>query len=109
RLEWKYVGVLHEYLDCSGRMCVKYDDGNYHIVCGHIGDRSKNPNKYLDDAIVLEKAFKEEQNGGLKNRYAYYCAQSYNCHRSVNPEYTHKAIEWYKICLSLDGWVQEKY
>lgn len=104
---WKYVGVLHEYVTCIDTVGPSFAVvGNYHFISGKTGNRSKNPNKYLDDAKILEKAFYEayEANDGIYNRYAFYTAQSYkSCGQHE------KAIEFYKKVLTLHGWVQEKY
>jgi tetratricopeptide (TPR) repeat protein len=40
----------------------------------------------------------------LKSRYAFYCGQSYMDAKDID-----KAIEWNKIRLTLDGYVQEKF
>ena len=104
---WIYRGVLHEYADClepTGPM--ESVLGNYYFISGRKGDRSKDPNKYLKDALVLEKGFAEafEQKDHIYNRYAFYCAQSY---ASCNMR--EKAIEWYKKSLTLNLWIQERY
>jgi tetratricopeptide (TPR) repeat protein len=80
--------------------------GNYYFISGRRGDRSKDPNKYLKDALVLEKASEKALAEGdpLYNRYIFYCAQSYN---SCNNH--EKAIEFYKKALTLPLWIQEKY
>ena len=55
------------------------------------GNRSKNINKYKDDAEILENAyFNENKNNSLKFRYAYYCAQSYRDANIVD-----KSIHWF--------------
>lgn len=106
RIKWKYNGVLHEYI-------VNIDPiqgeenlyGNYYIESRRLGDRSKNPDKYLNDATVLEKGFFDENDDiGLKNRYAYYCAQSYQDAGKYE-----KAIEWFEKTLTLDYSPQYKY
>ena len=109
RKRWEYKGVLHEYLSSKDNSNMStFIRGDYYIESGRLGDRSKNPNKYRDDAIVLEKAFEKEQNEtkdvGMACRYAFYCAQSYK--DAGMPD---KAIEWYDKCLTLPNWVQEKY
>ena len=104
---WKYVGVLHEFVTCIDTAGPSFSvTGNYHFISGKTGNRSKNPNKYLDDAKVLEKAFYEsyEAKDGLHHRYAFYTAQSYK-----SCGHHEEAIEWYKKVLTLDGWIQEKY
>jgi len=107
RKRWCYKGVLHEYASCmeqngpAGSVV-----GDYFFVSGRRGDRSKDPNKYLKDAHILEKASEKAlaEKDPLYNRYIFYCAQSYascNMHE--------KAIEFYKKALTIDMWVQEKY
>lgn len=106
RMRWKYVGVLHEYIvNIDPIKSEEYLSGDYYINSRRLGNRSKNPNKYLDDAITLENAFQMETvDIHLKNRYAYYCAQSY--HDAGKHE---KAIEWYEKTLTLDYSPQYKY
>ena len=107
RKKWKYVGVLHEYPACIEKCNPSKDiDGDYYFISGRSGARNKDPNKYLRDAEILENAFFEafEAKEPIHNRYAFYCAQSYN---SANMK--EKAIEWYKKVLSIDNWYQEKY
>jgi len=112
RKRWRYVGVLHEVIsevDKGQTSCTI--EGNYFWISGRSGARNENPNKYYDDAQVLEKAFKkelEDPNGdkGLAHRYAFYCAQSY---KDCGSKYLDEAIEWYKKVLTLNNWVQEKY
>lgn len=107
RKRWHFVGVLHEYLACSENSTPhKNIEGNYYIVSGRTGNRSQNPNKYFDDANILKKAHYDvlETDYGLSCRYAFYCAQSYK-----DSGYMDEAIEWYKKCLELNMWLQEKY
>jgi GR25 family glycosyltransferase involved in LPS biosynthesis len=109
RLTWKFMGVLHEYITCINENynCTFSNvDGNYHLVSGKSGARSNNPNKYKDDAMILEKAYDEAQknNDEIMVRYSFYCAQSYK--DAGNNE---KAIEWYKKRISHGGWNQEVY
>lgn len=107
RKRWCYKGVLHEYIESLEATCkYKAHEGNYYIVSGKRGARSMDSQKYYKDALVLEKAHAEAlaANDDLYIRYAFYCANSYNdCNR---PE---DAIKWYKITLSQENWVQEKY
>lgn len=105
RKRWCFKGVLHEFITPMEHTNeTQIINGNYYIAPGHSGSRSNTENKYLKDAIILEKAFETETDEGMKNRYAFYCAQSYrDCN---NPE---KAIEWYKKCLTRGNWVQEKW
>ena len=111
RKRFKYFSVLHEFISCQepspneeNRMCVL--EGDYYVISGRSGSRNLDPNKYLKDALILEKAHAEAlaQGDDLHKRYAFYCANSYrDCGR---PE---DAIRWYKITLAQDNWAQEKY
>ena len=107
RKKWKYVGVLHEFIECmEGPAKNVYIDGEYYITHGTGGGRSADPLKYSKDAAVLEKGFKDlDAKDPLRNRYAFYCANSYK--DANEPD---RAIVWYKITIGLEGgWDQEKY
>jgi GR25 family glycosyltransferase involved in LPS biosynthesis len=108
---WMFKGVLHEFL--ANLEPVNADaavEGNYYIESGRTGNRSQNPTKYYDDAIILQNAYHEEvilPNKGLSGRYAFYCARSY---KDAGAKYYDQAIEWYKILLNIPHhWAQEKY
>ena len=111
RKRWRFVGVLHEYITCVDKeessMAIQ---GDYYVESGRSGSRNKDPNKYINDAAVLERGFHEEMgNGGdraLAERYAFYCAQSW---MDAGPAYIDKAIEWYHRVLNQNNWAQEKY
>jgi GR25 family glycosyltransferase involved in LPS biosynthesis len=107
RKKWCYKGVLHEYIESLDPIC-KYETivGNYYVISGRKGSRSMDPEKYLKDAIVLEKAHAKAlaDRDDLYIRYAFYCANSYkDCNR------WEEAIKWYKITLAQPNWTQEKY
>ena len=108
RKKWKYTGVVHEYIslmDGQGQQINTNLQGDYYIVHGTSGGRSADPMKYHKDAIILEKAFFElPETDSLRNRYSFYCANSYKDARN-----TEKAIEWYIKTINLSGWDQEKY
>ena len=109
RKKWRFKGVLHETLSAVDEMIgIELLEGDYYIESGRTGNRSKNPNKYLDDANVLKNAFDAEYKSdyGLACRYAFYCAQSYNDAGSL---YKNESIKWYKKVLDLGNWDQEKY
>ena len=107
---WKYVGILHECIeiadstiDCASTETIK---GPYHVISGKNGNRNLDNNKYLNDAIILEKAYYEAKNtkDDMYVRYGFYCANSYyDCGKYEC------AIEWYKKTLENCGWLQEKY
>lgn len=110
RKRWRFVGVLHEYITCVDKeessMAVQ---GDYYVESGRGGSRSKDPNKYINDAAVLERGYNEESGGGdraLAERYAFYCAQSW---MDAGVAYIDKAIGWYLRVLTQNNWSQEKY
>ena len=112
RKRWRFVGVLHEYITCVDKeessMAIQ---GEYYVESGRGGSRSKDPNKYINDAAVLERGYNEESGGGggdraLAERYAFYCAQSW---MDAGVAYIDKAIGWYLRVLTQNNWSQEKY
>ena len=111
RKRWMFQGILHEFLlniDKIKDTC-EIIDGDYYIIHGTFGNRSTNPNKYLNDATILKNGFEKEyakENGDLylADRYAFYCAQSYRDCGLID-----EAILWYTKVLELNNWIQEKY
>ena len=105
--KWRYLSVIHEFIDCVDNPHTSgFITGNYYCVSGRSGNRSKDPDKYLKDALVLEKAHAEAlvKKDLLYLRYAFYCANSYFDYGKYED-----ASKWYKITLSQDNWEQEKY
>ncbi len=104
---WKYVGVLHEVITSletvNGSDIIR---GNYYTLSGKTGARSRDPNKYLNDALILEKAYNEafQNKDDLYTRYGFYCANSY-----YDSGKWEDAIKWYKVTLNNKNWAQEKY
>jgi len=107
-LNWKYFGVLHEYIGCENEQRFSSENitGDYYIVSGKSGNRSKDRDKYLNDAKILEKGYYEAKESGdnLFNRYVYYCANSY-----FDSNQTDDAIKWYLTTLESHGWSEERY
>lgn len=105
RKRWKFVGVLHEILvplhDNSTKDTIQ---GNYFVNSGREGSRNKDPNKYLNDALLLEKSILSEKDDGLKNRYIYYCAQSF-----YDAGEYEKSLKYYKLVIENENWNQEKF
>lgn len=100
KLSARYVGVLHEYLELpSNVIAVPLDDCK--IIFGANGARSQDPNKYLKDAEVLEKALIAEPNN---SRYVFYAAQSYR--DAGNKE---KSLKLYQQRSKMGGWIEEQY
>ena len=109
RKKWEFKGVLHETISNIEVINEeKVIDGEYYIESGRTGNRSQNPNKYYDDAIVLKNAYEHDltKDYVMACRYAFYCAQSF---KDAGEKYVDESIEWYKKCLDLGNWNQEKY
>ena len=114
RKQWEFRGVLHEFLIKLDGSCNPHDEmpilqGYYYIESRQLGDRSKNPKKYVDDAEILKRAYDvalSQNDRVLVCRYAFYCGQSY---KDAGEEYYDDSIEWYKKCLELENGYQEKY
>ncbi len=106
RKKYRYVGILHEYIECLEEHKCSILQGNYKIISGRFGDRSNCSNKYLKDALLLENAYNVafKNRDPLHMRYSFYCANSYkDCNEIDN------AIKWYMNTLTLNNWNQEKY
>ena len=98
-------GVLHEFVEQRKKTVVEQKIfGDYYVISGRFGARSNNPQKYFQDAQVLEKAFYSPEDEDLRDRYAFYTAQSYR-----DADMYEKAIEWYAIRANLGGWYEEVY
>jgi glycosyltransferase involved in cell wall biosynthesis len=87
-LPWRFRCVLHEYLHLDQPHSQFHIQGNYHVDSGRTGDRNKNPRKYINDALVFERAIDEALSTGkdadLLNRYYFYLAQSYRDAHQMN-------------------------
>lgn len=102
-LEWRFVGVLHEYLDS--------DDPHSHenlatlsIIEHRTGARSRGitqAEKYARDAETLERALESEPDNA---RYVFYLAQSYrDSFRLKN------ALKAYQKRAAMGGWEEEAW
>jgi hypothetical protein len=102
KLNWRYVGVVHEYPDCSKANYTKETiTGNYYVDSRRLGNRNKDPKKYLRDATLLEDALKTEPKN---ERYMFYLGQSYMDYGD-----TQKGIECYKKRIRMGGWYEEVF
>lgn len=104
KLDWEYVGVRHEYPTCRTKQNATniWIKGNYHIESRRLGDRSKNPKKYLNDALALEKCIKSEPENAT--RYKFYIGQSYLDYGDYG-----NSIKWYQERIKDGGWREEVY
>jgi len=99
-LDWKWVGVLHEYLEAPNIKSRDTIKGLANIV-NTDGARSADPKKYEKDAAILEEALKDDPNN---SRNVFYLAQSYrDCGKKE------EAIKNYERRVALGGWDQEVF
>ncbi|MEV7519062.1 glycosyltransferase [Streptomyces sp. NPDC091371] len=104
RLPWRYVGVLHEYLECeSAQYSSAVLEGINMLIVGG-GARLRDGGerqKYLRDAEVLEQGLiKEPEN----TRYVFYLAQSWR--DAGEPE---KSLAAYDRRAAMGGFAEEAY
>ncbi|MAI12720.1 MAG: hypothetical protein CMM15_01770 [Rhodospirillaceae bacterium] len=109
--KWRWKGVLHEFIvaeeEINGELVV---DGNYYVESGRLGSRNKDEDKYLKDALLLQRDFELEtkRDYGLATRYAYYIGQSYrDCPKTE--ENQNLALKWFQKRINMGGWNQEIY
>lgn len=99
-LPWKWVGVLHEYLDCEIPVSRDVLKGVTYVEQKE-GNRSTDPEKYLKDAKILEAALKKDPSN---SRNTFYLAQSYR-----DAGMKEKALETYLKRASMQGWGEEVF
>jgi tetratricopeptide (TPR) repeat protein len=100
RLEWRWAGVIHEYLTSTPASQFKQLEWP-RIVVSHDGARARDPKTYERDAAILERALVDEP---LNARYAFYLAQSYR--DAGQPE---KARDAYRRRAAMSGWDEETW
>jgi len=98
RLDWKWIGVLHEYLDAPGITSFATLENIVDFVSPD-GNRSQDPFKFYKDALILERAVRENPDNA---RYIFYLAQTY---KGLG-EYQ-SAIDYYRKRIEMGGWNQE--
>jgi glycosyltransferase involved in cell wall biosynthesis len=107
--EWKYVGVLHEYLEGpkDARLFPPVVLNNVMIRASASDTRNgfSGKKKYISDALILEKALLDDTiDPGLKSRYTFYLAQSYR-----DAGMYERSIVAYQQRVDLGGWEEEVY
>ena len=99
RRNWEYVGVIHELPMIRNENYTVDTIPNLYLHVTTEGNRSNDPDKFVKDAIVLEKALLDEPDN---SRYVFYLAQSYRDSGNVE-----KSIENYKRRTTMGGWNEE--
>lgn len=98
-------GVVHEFLEIKQPSIIADITGDYHVVSCRKGDRSRDEQKYLKDALLLKEALETNQDPDLRPRYLFYCAQSY-----MDADMTDESIYWYlERTKEQAGWSEEAY
>ena len=73
-LDWEWEGVLHEVVTCPEAKNCELLEGVTNISRTREGFRASDPDKYLKDALVLEKALKDDPGN---TRYVLHLGLSY--------------------------------
>ena len=74
QLDWQWVGAIHEQPECSQRPSVGFIS-NWINVCTQDGHRSQDPEKFLKDIGILEKALAQDPQN---TRHTFYLAETYS-------------------------------
>ncbi|MFD7442554.1 glycosyltransferase [Streptomyces sp. NPDC059909] len=102
RLPWRYVGVLHEYIECGRRYSRgTFKGANILTVGNGARMRQGQRKKYLRDAEILEQGLIKEPDNA---RYVFYLAQSWR--DAGEPE---KALAVYDRRAAMGGWGEEAF
>lgn len=101
-LPWVWRSILHEVLNCDEVFSTeKYHDDNIAICSTREGARGRNPDKYKEDAEILEDALREEPEN---SRYQFYLARSYYAYYDYG-----KALSAYKKRTLMGDWEEEVF
>lgn len=95
-----WQGVVHEFINHHNDYTSEIIQGDYGVISGRFGARSRNPKKYYEDALLLIDGYEKEPD--LRQRYAFYAAQSFR-----DADMPEDAITWYEKRLELGGWSEE--
>lgn len=102
RLQWRYRGVLHEFIDCEQEHSVGHLP--WPMRRNHDGARRRDTHTYAKDAQVFLQALETEQDAFLRSRYTFYLAQSYR-----DSQLPLEAITYYQQRAQMGGWQEEVF
>jgi len=102
RMDWRYRGVLHEFLECPGHPSLPTLP--LAMRRGNDGARHRDVRTESRDIAVLEGALAVEADPFMVARYAFYLANSYR--DGGEPR---KALEYYLKRADLGYWNEEIY
>jgi glycosyltransferase involved in cell wall biosynthesis len=92
---WRYHGEIHEHLELPANATTQRLDGLVYRIHLMEGGRSRDPDKYLRDALVLERMVARDPTNA---RNVYYLARTYDSDGDWE-----RALRWYDRRLVLDG------
>ncbi len=99
-IEWKYRGVLHEFMTSDAPHKVEHLD--LLMLRNHDGARRRDPTTYQRDAAILQRAVAAESDPFMKRRYTFYLAQSYR-----DAKQPLEALKYYLLRADMGGWNDE--
>lgn len=102
RLDWQWQSPVHEKLTCSKKELAYAPMPHALIAADTVdGNRAQDPQKYLKDALTLEKALENDPNN---SEYVFYLAQSY-----ANANQLELALKNYEKRANMQGWDQQTF
>jgi len=104
RREFRYRGVLHEFLQEPPGPVSRGIAGGFYISSTREGARSQDPDKYRKDAELLEHALQSENDPFMRSRYIFYLARSYR-----DAGENDKALEYFLKRANLGYWADEVF
>ncbi len=100
RLPWRWMGVLHEYLDCGQPLpSQRLPEAVVRVFPDGARSQQGAAQKFAADAAVLEKALVEEPDN---ERYVFYLAQSYRDAGQLE-----RALQRYDQRAAMGRWIEE--
>jgi glycosyltransferase involved in cell wall biosynthesis len=99
--DWRYEGVIHEYPASDRAKTQGKLRGGIRYVISNDGARAKNPDRFRQDAELIESALRAEPEN---RRYAFYLGQSYRDAQML-PE----ALAAYERRAAMGGWGEEVF
>jgi tetratricopeptide (TPR) repeat protein len=100
RIAWRYEGVLHEYVTADFPHRIVPLAGPW-VDVHHEGARSRDPETYKKDAVILEAALAKEPGN---TRYAFYYAQTLRDAGELA-----RALDAFRKRATMGGWDEEAW
>lgn len=108
---YKWFGARHEYVGPFGNWTpIRHKISGGYILSGREGSRSRNPLKYVDDAVAIQRELLQQPKN---DRNMFYLAQSWRDAGTMSGDKNYFTIarECYLRRATLEGnyWVEETY